>query len=643
MNIGFSLSFEGFHALYAVISLVMALMTTLFSFEYLRHEPHRLRYGTFVALTMAATLGVFLSGDLMTAYVCFEIVSLASYPMVAQEETGGAMRAGKTYITISVIGGMVALMGMFLLYSAVGTFSFTELRSACTACPDKARLAWASGCLLFGFGAKAGMFPLHVWLPEAHPVAPAPASALLSGLLTKVGVYGILAVSVFIMTGNAAWGYTLLWLGVATMLTGAILGILAVDLKRIIACSSVSQIGFILIGVSMTVLLGEEGTLAARGTVLHMVNHSLFKLTLFLAAGVAAMNTHTLDLNRLRGWGRGKPMLAFCFASGAAGLAGVPLFSGFVSKSLLHEAIVEYAERSGAVSVKAAEWLFLIAGGMTLAYMLKIFVALFVEKPREPLPAKKSYARPLTRFAVLVPAAAIPVLGCLPNLLMDRIADLGESFLGFTASNALPYFTAENLKGSAISLSIGAVLYFAVVRGLTMRRRTDGQRVYVNRLPSWASLEKSVYRPLIERILPAVLGFFASLADRLPEKLFSRVIMPVLSVTAALCDVLPDTLIAILGRTVYRERRPETPPPVGTRTSYALGRAADGIVGAYARARHRTRQQSEAFTERFAKGFEAFHHENRLIARSLSFAMMMACVGMFLTFVYLMAVQFGGA
>ena len=113
---GFSVSFEGFHALYAAVTLLMTLCTTVFSFEYLGHEPHRLRYWTFVALTLAGALGVFLSADLMTAYVCFEIVSLASYPMVAQEETDGALRAGRTYITISVIGGMVALMGMFLLY-----------------------------------------------------------------------------------------------------------------------------------------------------------------------------------------------------------------------------------------------------------------------------------------------------------------------------------------------------------------------------------------------------------------------------------------------------------------------------------------------------------------------------------------------
>ena len=656
---GFSVSFEGIHILYAAVTLLMAACTTVFSREYLAEEPHHLRYWTFVALTLAATLGVFLSADMMTAYVCFEIVSMASYPMVAQEETDGALRAGRTYITISVIGGMVALMGMFLLYRLTGTFAFDELAEACAACENRRLLAVSAGCLLFGFGAKAGMFPLHIWLPEAHPVAPAPASALLSGLLTKVGIYGILAISVLMMTGDRAWGLMLLWLGVVTMLVGAVLAILSVDLKRIIACSSVSQIGFILVGTSMTVLLGEEGLLAARGTVLHMINHSMFKLTLFLCAGIVVMNTHTLDLNRLRGYGKGRPFLAACFLSGALGIAGVPLFSGFVSKSLLHEAIVEYAEHSHMASIHVAEWLFLLAGGMTFAYMLKILTALFLDKGGDAAP--RPYAKLPTRLAVAVPAVLIPVLGMLPSILMDRIADLGETFLGFEGMHTISYFTGENFKGAAISLGIGTLLYFTVVRGLTMQRQADGEMIYVNHLPSWLSLERKFYRPLIEVWLPNLLGTIASWADRLPGWLFSRLMpavngaaklldslpetvfprfMQVLGFCAEMLDLLPELLIAVLKRTVYRERRPSAPPPVGNRASYALGRAAEWIVNAYTRLRRGSRDKSAALTLRVVKAFEDFHEENRLIVSSLSFAMLMACVGMFLILAYLLLVRY---
>ena len=204
------------------------------------------------------------------------------------------------------------------------------------------RLRFTVGvCALVGFGAKAGMFPLHIWLPKAHPVAPAPASALLSGILTKSGVFGIIGISCWLFDGVPGWGNLLLIPAVITMFLGAVLAVFSVDLKRTLACSSMSQIGFILTGVSMCVLLGEHGSIAACGAVLHILNHSLIKLTLFVAAGVVYFNVHSLDLNDVRGFGKDKPLLKLAFLSGACSIAGIPGFGGYISKTLLHEGIVE--------------------------------------------------------------------------------------------------------------------------------------------------------------------------------------------------------------------------------------------------------------------------------------------------------------
>ena len=196
--------------------------------------------------------------------------------------------------------------------------------------------------ILFGFGAKAGMFPMHIWLPKAHPVAPAPASALLSGMLTKAGLFGVLVVSMNLYLGDVTYGSALLCFGLVTMLLGAVLALFSTNLKRTLACSSMSQIGYIVTGVSAAVLLGEHGALPAAGALTHMVNHSLLKLTLFMAAGVVYMNIHELDLNRIRGFGRGKKLLHFAFLMGAVGLAGVPLFNVYISKTMIHEGLVEY-------------------------------------------------------------------------------------------------------------------------------------------------------------------------------------------------------------------------------------------------------------------------------------------------------------
>ena len=312
---------DGFRLIYALVAAFMWLMTTLLSREYCRGHENTNRFYLFLLLTLGATMGVFLSADLFTTFIFFELMSFTSYVWVAQEETAPALRAGQTYLAIAVLGGMVMLMGLFLLYHMFGTLEISELR-AHAADADARLLYTAGGCLLVGFGAKAGAFPLHIWLPKAHPVAPAPASALLSGILTKAGIYGVLILSAQLFFGDAAWGALLLGIGALTMFGGALLAVCSVDLKRTLACSSMSQIGFILIGIGMQGLLVEGRELAVHGTLLHMVNHSMIKLVLFMAAGVIFMNTHALDLNAIRGYGRNKPLLKVIFGTGALAIAG---------------------------------------------------------------------------------------------------------------------------------------------------------------------------------------------------------------------------------------------------------------------------------------------------------------------------------
>lgn len=181
-------------------------------------------------------------------------------------------------------------------------------------------------------------------------------------MLTKAGIFGILVVTVYLLPGSRSWGVLVLILGCITMVLGAVMAVFSTNLKYILACSSLSQIGFILVGVAMLTLLGEHNALAAHGTVLYMLNHSLVKLTLFLFAGVVYYNTHQLDLNRIRGFGRGKPLLHGLFLCGACSLAGIPGFLGYVSKTLVHEAVVELGGGDRAApAITAVEWLFLLS------------------------------------------------------------------------------------------------------------------------------------------------------------------------------------------------------------------------------------------------------------------------------------------
>ncbi len=549
---GLSFRTDGFRGVYSLVTALMWAFTTLFSLEYFREERENLnRYYLFVLMTLGATEGVMLSGDLMTTFVFFEILSLTSCTWVMHEETKEAIDAGYTYLFIAVAGGLVLFMGLVLLQYHTGTLSYAELPGAVSELlsdPETAKngpaLLAAGICILFGFGCKAGMFPVHVWLPKAHPVAPSPASALLSGVLTKVGIYGILMTSLEVLIDHSAFGWIVLIFGTVTMLLGAVLALFSVNLKRTLACSSMSQIGFILTGIGMTILLtaqegsrwtaasgqaeaaageglsvlGHHAAMAMSGTMLHMVNHSMLKLCLFCAAGVVVMNIHALDLNTIRGWGRNKWLLKIAFFLGVVGIGGVPLFNGYASKTLLHEAItsgIAAAGEGAAITASSAgilsviEWIFLFSGGCTFAYMLKLFICIFVEKQKDPKKqeaydrAGKGYMNASSGAVIFLTSVLFVVLGQKP--VFCRIADVMTGHAGVLEE--YHYLSFECVKGGLISLGIGAALYLFFIRKLLMK---DG--LYVDLWPEWLDLETALYRPLITSWIPGIAGKVLSIA-----------------------------------------------------------------------------------------------------------------------------------
>ncbi|MEG2176810.1 MAG: proton-conducting transporter membrane subunit [Oscillibacter sp.] len=517
---GLGLGFAG-GSLRAMLVLMTALLwvgTALASPEYFAHADHANRFYFFWLFTLGALMGVFLAADLFTLFVFFEIMSFTSYVWVAQNETEEALRAGDTYLAVAVIGGMTLLAGLFLLQNLLGTLRIDALAAAVTGLPaaQRLRLYVAGFCCLAGFGAKAGMFPLHIWLPKAHPVAPAPASALLSGILTKSGVFGILVISRNLFWADLPWNRVVLALGLVTMVLGAVLALFSVDLKRTLACSSMSQIGFILLGVAMQGYLSGENALAAWGTVLHMLNHSLIKLVLFVAAGVIYLGTHSLQLNDIRGWGRNKPWLKFTFLAGACSIAGVPGFSGYVSKTLLHESIVEYihilaGEGAATGGFQAVEWLFLLSGGLTAAYMAKLFLAIFVA-PRAvgQRLAVREYMSGGTMITLLFGGVALLGLGLLPGTFMEPIARWASTFLhADLPGHELHYFAWANLKGALISLGIGGAVYLGTARGLLIKT-TGREAVYLDRWPKKLDLEEGLYRPVLRGA-----AFFGALCARI--------------------------------------------------------------------------------------------------------------------------------
>ena len=613
---GFGLHFEldGFRTVYACIAALMWMMTMILSREYCKHHADINRFYLFMLATLGATMGVFLSEDLFTTFIFFEIMSFTSYVWVAQEETADALKAAGTYLAVAVIGGLVMLMGIFLLYKELGTLNMDELYAAASAYDNNALLYAAGACMLFGFGAKAGAFPMHIWLPKAHPVAPAPASALLSGILTKTGIFGIIAISANIFRQDERWGILILCLGVLTMFGGAMLAVFSVDLKRTLACSSMSQIGFIMIGIGCMEILGEDNGLAAHGTMLHMVNHSLIKLVLFMAAGVIYMNTHALNLNEIRGYGRKKPLLKIIFLVGALAIGGIPAFSGYISKTLLHEGILECGMGS---FTKMVEVIFLFSGGLTVAYMTKLFVAIFVEKNEDEerqklFDGQTVYMNKESTFALLGSAIVLLVWGLFPHALMDRVAELGNTFFAsLSETEAVQYFNFENLKGAVISITVGAIVYWFFIRKLLMKDTHDGRRAYIDAWPKYLDLEHVLYRPVLLTFLPALFGFLFRVLDS-----------------------FADIMVVLLRKTIYKDTKIPYEYFEGNGFTVFVG----NIMNRLQKFRKRigNKNEDKDYIHLAAVAYERTDTNLRIVQRSQSFGFFLFGIGLLIVMIYIL-------
>ncbi len=603
-SIGLSFTRDNFRLLYFGITTFVFLCCTLFCLEYLKGEHKNRRFYIFWAITYLSVVGLLFAGDFFTLFMFFEIMSFASSVWVLQEENEESDYSGRLYLRISVICGMVMLYGLFMTYHNFGTLDFGSLRLLTQNASFNARFVPA--ILLFvGFGAKAGVFLLHVWLPRAHTAAPATASAVLSGILTKTGIMGIVITSsVLGLIKNDTWGLLLLVLGGCTMFTGAFLAIFSCNLKKTLACSSVSQIGFILTGIACMVLSADG--FSYTGTLLHMLNHSMIKLVLFLSAGAVLKKTGSLDLNKIRGYGRKKLLLAVPFAIGAMSLAGIPGFSGYVSKTTIHEAVEALASTSEIAEVVSV--VFTITGGMTLCYMLKLFVCLFVEKGEA---ENKPDINMLSKLSVIVPALVIFAMGILPGVFakIPSVAVISE-YAAFNPDFGevfeMHWFAFHTMKGGLISVAIGLALYFAFVRTVLVRKK-DGEIVYSQGLPKWFDLEKYVYRPFFMYLLPFVFAFFSRIFDK-----------------------LTDLIIYFFRIRIFKPLKKKRPVAVGNGLTYRLGLILDGITG------RGKKEGKTSFVTSLALANEQAAAMARMIERSLSLSMLLFSTGLVITLIYML-------
>lgn len=358
---------------------IMGIVWTLagfFSFEYMKHEEHNKRYfGTYI-IVLGVLMGLCFAGNLVTYYAFYEFMTIGSFAMVLHNQSREAIMAALKYLFYSFAGAYMVLFGLYFVHQYATdpamTFTAEGIIDAATLSGGNSLptvLLVSMLLMILGFSVKAGMFPMHGWLPTAHPVAPAPASAVLSGIIVKGGVLGIIRVIYFVFgPQNFSGTYvqtTVLILSLITVFMGSMLAYREKVLKKRLAYSTVSQVSYILFGIFMI------NDTSMQGSLLHVVAHALIKSTLFLCAGAIIYITGCTKVSQLRGIGKKMPVMLWCFTFVSLGLIGIPPMGGFVSKWYLC---------MGALSVKMPVFsilgpvILLVSALLTAGYLLPITI-----------------------------------------------------------------------------------------------------------------------------------------------------------------------------------------------------------------------------------------------------------------------------
>jgi hydrogenase-4 component B len=420
----------------AVVSLGAAA-ASLFALGYGRHEPAPRRVLPFYPAFLAGMTVVVLADDAFTFLVSWEFMSLSSWALVmAHHRVGDNIRAGYVYLIMASFGTLALLLTFGLLAGPDGGYAFADMRGGH---PSAALAASILVLALIGAGSKAGLVPLHVWLPLAHPAAPSHVSALMSGVMTKVAVYGFVRI-VFDLLGTPAWWWSMLVLalGGVTAVMGVLYALMQHDLKRLLAYHTVENIGIIFIGLGLALAFKAHGmawaaALALTATLLHVFNHSVFKSLLFFGAGAVLTATGERDMEHLGGLIHRMPQTAFAFLVGCAAISALPPLNGFVSEWLTFQAILLSPQLPSwglKFLVPAVGALLALSAALAAACFVKAFGVSFLGRARTPAAARAQETDRFSLAAMFSFAALCLIAGIVPGFFIDALAPVVQSLVG---------------------------------------------------------------------------------------------------------------------------------------------------------------------------------------------------------------------
>ncbi|MFU8820727.1 MAG: hydrogenase 4 subunit B [Gammaproteobacteria bacterium] len=479
-----------FLALIGMVTIAVSLFAPRYTREYQRrrHSPGVLGLAT--GLFVAGMQFVVLAGDAFGFMTAWELMSVASYLLVAYEhEKSAHRRAAFIYLLMAQIGALLILLAFGVLSGFEGDFTFDALREKTLEAP------WpgiAFALALLGFGMKAGLVPLHVWLPEAHPAAPAHISALMSGVMLKVAIYGFIRFSFDLLGApHWSWGVIVLSVGSITALYGVLHAIMQQELKRVLAYSSIENVGVIFIGLGLAITFVGTGhpALAALGLVAalyHCLSHAIFKSLLFLGAGAVVQTGHTGSLDQMGGLIWRMPWTAMFFLVGCLGSAALPPFNGFVSEWLIFQTALQATALDGGVLraiIPVTAAMLALTGALAAACFVRVFGIAFLGQART---RRMRHAHEGSRGMVTAQgllAMLCLLFGILPTFAVAGLGRVAEGFTGYSLASATDHgwlwltpVAPEVASYSAplVFLGVGGALAVWAIVYLVLRRQRRG-------------------------------------------------------------------------------------------------------------------------------------------------------------------------
>ena len=415
--IGIGMEVDAVSLFFGILISTAVFISCLYSLQYMAHDDNIPQYYTLFLMLAGGVMGLVLSGDIFNMFIMVEILTFAAVALTAfRNRAYGALEAAFKYLVVGCMGSTCILTGIIMLYANVHTLNLAQL-SALVPGNMNTSMKIAFALLLVGFSTKAFVVPFHPLAADAHGAAPAPISVLISGVLTKSGIYGIIRLSYFLFQtmGMGSFRGLMILIGCVSMFLCATMALAQHDFKRLLAFSSISQIGYVLTAVGLYTALGFSAGMY------HAINHMLYKGLLFLCAGAVLHETETTNMDELGGLSRKMPFTCAVFMIGAFSIGGIPPFNGFASKWMIYQACYMKAVESGNIAYLLVTAVCIVTSVLTLAMFIKVCHSVFFGQ----LPVKYEHVKEAPfgmRLAMGIPAVLCIVTGLFPKLVLNNLS-----------------------------------------------------------------------------------------------------------------------------------------------------------------------------------------------------------------------------